>query len=356
MSANRRIMIVRDLQQPQPSYFDICRKFHFPEEADIMDFDTSVFDGTNMVIVQANLSSPDHIRVLKEHILNPARPNIPVLFLLQGLNRKEVVQANVLGATDFWVYPCDDAKFEERLKIILDREVERKWSRLSPTQSAALKVSLKVVEDTFDNARQGLPLSSRDVKKSCDMIIEATSKEGLSDWMGAIKSHHSYTYRHCMMVCGYLISFGLVLGMEGEELQKLATGGMLHDIGKASTPLELLDKPGKLTDEEWQIMRRHPEYSEILLRAQDWDDITIDMAVHHHEKLDGTGYPHGLKGPEIGKYARMTAIADVFSGLIDKRSYKPAMSPRLAMDMMSTWEGHLDKELLEAFRPVALNS
>ncbi|WP_321389212.1 HD-GYP domain-containing protein [Emcibacter sp.] len=355
MSANRRIVILRDLDEPQPSYFKICRKYHFSEEHDILGFTMNVFDGTNMIIVQADLARPDHLKILKENILNPARPNIPVLFLLKELNRKQVVQANVLGATDFWVFPCEDEKFEERLKIILDREMEKKWSRLSSTQSAALKVSLKVVEDTFDSARLGLPLSSRDVKNSCDMIIEATSREGLSDWMGAIKNHHNYTYRHCMMVCGYLISFGLVLGMKGEELQQLATGGMLHDIGKARTPLELLDKPGKLTDEEWEIMRRHPEYSDEMLRAQGWDEITIDMAVHHHEKIDGSGYPHGLKGDEFSRYARMTAIADIFSGLTDKRSYKPAMSPRLAMNMMSTWDGHIDQELLEAFRPVALN-
>jgi HD-GYP domain-containing protein (c-di-GMP phosphodiesterase class II) len=130
---------------------------------------------------------------------------------------------------------------------------------------------------------------------------------------------------------------------------------MLHDVGKSQVPLEILDKPGKLDDGEWKIMRNHPEHSrEILLSNQGLDADTVAMAVNHHEKLDGTGYPDGLSGAQISDHVRLTAIADVYSALIDKRSYKEAMGQEEALDLMAKFVGHLDMDLLGAFRSFVL--
>lgn len=236
-----------------------------------------------------------------------------------------------------------------------NNSIENSWSNLSKIQEAALRTSLKMFEDIADNLQKRQPISTDDVKMCCDLTIQATKDEGLATMISAIRTHHNYTYRHSMMVSGYMAAFGLLIGINGLELQNLVTAGLIHDIGKAKIPHELLNKPAKLTDDEWVIMRKHPEYSREILNTLDFHKDINDASIHHHEKLDGTGYPDGLKGDEISDIARMVAIADIFSGLTEKRSYKSSMSNQAAYDIMLSMDGHLDMVLLNAFKPVTLN-
>lgn len=179
---------------------------------------------------------------------------------------------------------------------------------------------------------------------------------GLNEWIDALDRHHNYSFRHSMFVCGSLTYFAHSLGIRGADLELLTVGGLLHDIGKSSIPNAILDKPGKLDDEEWEAMKKHPEYSRtILLNEQNLDKIIVTMAASHHERLDGTGYPDGLSGPSIADYVRLTAIADVYSALIDKRAYKGSMSSEDALDLMGKFEGHLDPDLLRSFREFVLD-
>jgi len=355
MHRNRIVTIVHDNNKHNRSYIDLIKCHHDVELIDVKSLCAEKFKKSLLLIIQVDLTNPVILRALKDKMSTPERENVPVLFLLNEFSRREVVQANILGATDYIAYPCPDSNFIEIMEDLINRAVETSWSKLSKTQEAALKVSLKVVEDTFSNAASGLEIAQDDVKNSCDMIIEATSKDGLTDWMNAIRQHHNYTYRHSMMVCGYLTSFGMMLGLKNSDLQLMTVGGMMHDIGKSVTPLEILNKPAELTPEEWVIMRQHAAESGHILKRDDWDDMTIDMASHHHERLDGTGYPDGLKGAEISDLARMTAIADMFSGLVDKRSYKPSMSTEQAISIMLDSEGHLDIPLVKAFQAVVLS-
>ncbi|MBL4895066.1 MAG: HD domain-containing protein, partial [Emcibacter sp.] len=148
---------------------------------------------------------------------------------------------------------------------------------------------------------------------------------------------------------------GMLLGVKKSDLQLLTVGGMMHDIGKSMTPLNILDKPERLTPDEWAVMMDHAKNSGEILTKNGWDEDTIDIARHHHERLDGDGYPDSLKGKEVSDLARMTAIADMFSGLIDKRSYKPSMSAEKAISIMLAAEGQLDIPLVRAFRDVVLS-
>lgn len=158
------------------------------------------------------------------------------------------------------------------------------------------------------------------------------------------------------MVCGYLIAFAHLVGIRGGDLQNLTIGGMLHDIGKAEIPIDILDKPAKLNESEWTVMMTHPSLSrELFVREGGWASEIIDVAAFHHEKLDGTGYPDGLKEDQIPDIVRMVSIADVYSALVDKRSYKDSFSPDKALEIMLSMEGHLDPDLVKAFRPIALD-
>ncbi len=146
------------------------------------------------------------------------------------------------------------------------------------------------------------------------------------------------------------------MGIGEGELHQLTVGGLLHDIGKSMISLEILDKPGKLDEREWRTMKTHPEHSrDILLREMGLERDVIAMVAHHHEKLDGTGYPDGLSGAQINDHVRLIAIADVYSALIDKRAYKGSMSKEDALDLMAKFKGHLDMDLLREFRSFVLD-
>ncbi len=355
MQIKKTVTIVYDNNKYNRSFIKLVERYHTVKMVDIKSICPNDFIDSLLVIIQVNLGDPEVLRPLKEKMSRIGRGQAPVLFLLRDFSRREVVQANILGATDYALYPCPDNNFIEIMNDLTSRAVEQAWSKLSKTQETALKVSLKVVEKTFQNAAAGLVVAQDEVKNSCSLIIEATAKDGLSDWMNAIRQHHNYTYRHSMMVCGYLTSFGMLLGVRKDDLQLLAVGGMLHDIGKSVTPVEILDKPARLTPEEWEIMKEHAINSCHILEKNNWDGVMIDIATHHHEKLDGSGYPHGLKGSQVSDLARLAAIADVFSGLVDKRSYKAAMSAEDAINIMLDMKEQLDIPLVKAFCAVALS-
>ena len=356
MRGSRQVTIVHDNRTHDTSFVELVQRYHDISLVDVASLNEEDFKRSLLVIIQVNLTDPEILRPLKEKMLMPERKNIPILFLLDHFNRREIVQSNILGATDYIAYPCPDSNFIEIMADLINNVVEQSWKKLSKIQESALKISLKAVENTFANAAGGLEIAQDEVKNSCDLIIEATAKDGLSDWMNAIRQHHNYTYRHSMMVCGYLTSFGMLLGVKKSDLKLLAMGGMMHDIGKAMIPLEILDKPAKLTSFEWRVMKEHPKHSRIILGIGNWDDEMIDIATHHHERLDGDGYPDGLQGSKVSDLARMTAIADMFSGLVDKRSYKPSMSAGNAIEIMMNTHGQLDIPLVKVFRSVVLSN
>lgn len=127
--------------------------------------------------------------------------------------------------------------------------------------------------------------------------------------------------------------------------------GLLHDIGKMAMPLDVLNKPGKLSDDEYAIMRSHPERGHAMLLAAQTavSDAVLDVCLHHHEKVDGTGYPHRLAGEEISLLARMGAICDVYDAITSNRPYKTAWDASGSLARMAQWQGHFDTQLLHAF-------
>lgn len=355
MSEKLRITIIQDNNIKNKAYINLVKHYADIKLVDVNSISHEDIMQSTLIIIQVDLNDPNSISPLKSIMALPERSHIPTLFLLHEFSRREVVQASTLGATDYTVYPCQDHNFIQILEGLINKTVEKAWEQLSEIQEEALKVSLKVVEKTFHNASQGLEVSQDEVKESCKLIVEATAVDGLTDWMDAIRLHHSSTYRHSMMVCGYLVSFGMLIDLKKDDLQTLAVGGMIHDIGKAMIPLEILEKTSALTEEECKIMEYHPSDSNIILSGADWDKTMIDIATHHHEKLDGTGYPHGLKDNEISDVVRAASIANIFSGLTDKRSYKPAMTAEKAIETMLEMSDYLDTSLVKAFRPVVLS-
>ncbi len=156
-----------------------------------------------------------------------------------------------------------------------------------------------------------------------------------------------------MRVATLLTLFGHGLGMKGEDLLILSTGGLIHDVGKLVTPEQILSKPGKLTDEEWPVMRDHvTRSSELLGKSTDVTKGALIIAGQHHEKIDGSGYPKGLKGGELNELARMSVIVDIFGALTDARSYKPPFPQEKAFGILESMQTQIDQDLLKVFRAI----
>ena len=278
------------------------------------------------------------------------------LFVLPTHNSEGVARLRQYSEAEYFLLPLDAEEFRGAVKAALNRKAEKAWSALEPVKQKALTSAVASFGKCFDQVAHGGPIPLDDIKDSCQHICQAAELGGLDNWIAALDEHHDYSFRHSMFVCGSLTYFAQSMGIRGAELEQLTVGGLLHDIGKSQIPLAILDKPGKLDDREWDIMRQHPVHSqEILRRENDLDADMIAMALYHHEKLDGTGYPDGLSKGQINDHVRLTAIADVYSALIDKRSYKGSMTSEEALEMMSGFKGHLDMDLMREFRSFTLD-
>jgi putative nucleotidyltransferase with HDIG domain len=164
-----------------------------------------------------------------------------------------------------------------------------------------------------------------------------------------MRSKDEYTYYHSIAVCALMVNLARQLGFDDEGAREAGLAGLLHDFGKIAVPDTLLKKPDSLTSIEFGLVRQHVERGHQLLRSNGYSDAVCDACLHHHERIDGTGYPHGLKGKEIGLHARMTAVCDVYDAITSRRPYREAAGPAESLASMFKWTGHFDPDVLAAF-------
>lgn len=166
-----------------------------------------------------------------------------------------------------------------------------------------------------------------------------------------ITAHDYYTHTHSVNVSIYTLSLGSFLGITGKDLEVLGMAAILHDLGKSKIDYEIINKNGKLTDDEFAEMKKHPAFGhEIALKLGIDDERILSGIRHHHEKIEGRGYPDNLKGDEISYFARIIGVCDVFDALSTKRSYKDPMSSFESLLLMKQqMAGHLDMDIVNAF-------
>lgn len=208
------------------------------------------------------------------------------------------------------------------------------------------------VTNLFNQARMGNAIEVSVVAPLVDEINQSIDRNaGALLSIVRLKTVDDYTYLHSVAVCALMISLGQRLGLTGDALHHVGMGGLLHDIGKMGIPLDILNKPGKLTDDEFTVVKSHPKQGwEILKNAQVNDAIALDVCLHHHEKMDGSGYPERLSGEGISLHARMGAVCDVYDAITSDRSYKRGWDPAEAIKRMAEWRnGHFDEKVFQAF-------
>jgi len=211
--------------------------------------------------------------------------------------------------------------------------------------------SKKQVGAMFEAARMGQAIKIKDVAPLIDEIRESVERnnKALTNLV-RLKSKDEYTYMHSVAVCALMINMARKLDLDETTIRHMGMSGLLHDLGKMAVPQMILDKTGRLTDEEFSTIRTHPERGHALIGDNpDVPDMARDVCLHHHEKIDGTGYPFGLAGEEISMAARMGAICDVYDAVTSNRPYKDPWTPAMALGRMGQWQGHFDERLMGVF-------
>ncbi len=203
----------------------------------------------------------------------------------------------------------------------------------------------------FDDARLGRAL---DVEGSRALVGEITGSviesPGTLVSLVRLKSADQYTYLHSVAVCTLMVALGRHLGLADAAVREAGLAGLMHDVGKALMPMDILNKPGKLTDAEFDVIRGHPARGHALLvEGGSASAEVLDVCLHHHEKIDGRGYPERLQGEQISLLARMSAVCDVYDAVTSDRPYKAGWNPADALRQMAQWKGHFDPAVFQAF-------
>ncbi len=212
--------------------------------------------------------------------------------------------------------------------------------------------SRKAVVSMFQEARMGNAIRAdavRPLVKEIGVSL-ARNREALIG-LARLKTSDDYTYMHSVAVCALMISLARQMGLDEESVSEAGLAGLLHDIGKMAVPAEILNKPGKLTDAEFAIVKTHTvEGEKILSMGAGISDIARDVCLHHHEKVNGGGYPHQLMSAQISRFAKMGAVCDVYDAVTSERPYNKGWEPAEAIRKMAEWSAwHFDETVFQAF-------
>jgi HD-GYP domain-containing protein (c-di-GMP phosphodiesterase class II) len=211
--------------------------------------------------------------------------------------------------------------------------------------------STQAMRKMFAEVRLGKAIEPGECVVLVDEVVESINRhpDALLS-LARLKTADEYTYMHSVAVCALMVSLGRQLGLNDDQCRDAGMAGMLHDLGKAAMPQDILNKPGKLTNEEFDIIKTHPRRGyEMLLDSPNVSDGAKDVCLHHHERYDGTGYPDKLAGEKISLLSRMGAVCDVYDAVTSDRPYKAGWDPAHALSQMAIWKGHFDTMVFQSF-------
>lgn len=276
--------------------------------------------------------------------------NNGIFSLLTRGDGVEVIHQEIEEGRMFYIYPSENTNALEFYYLLSGQvicELDNQKFTLSPEDyftarglknpihfTALSKVTLLCVftEQTFVHI-------SRDISA----LMEITKKVELKD---------RYTHKHSDRVAKYSVKIAKKLKLSKEQLENLTVAAVLHDIGKIYVPIEILNKPGRLTDEELDIIKKHPLDGATMVKNSYYHDLA-PIIEQHHERLNGSGYPYGLSGDDILLEARIIAVSDTFDAMTEDRTYRKAFKEQLAIDELKGLAGsHYDKEVVCAFEQI----
>ncbi len=304
------------------------------------------------MLVDVDLRSRERLMELSRWLRRKPKHS-KIVFAVDRDSRLQETQALALGATDVVHRPLHAAdligKFWGEFDVLAADDPG------DPLRSVpGVGAAIDALQRTFAFAYSGEPLDAGVLNAAGETLASQIESGGLASFVDTVRRHHSQTYQHSLLVTGLSVAFGQHLGVSRADVARLAFGGLLHDIGKVHIPVTILEKPGPLTPDEIAVVRNHPEFGLSALKGE--SAIATDMldtVIYHHELLDGSGYPRGLRGGEIPDLVRIMTICDIFGALIERRSYKPPLPGKVAYDMLRDMGPKLDRDLVREFRFVS---
>jgi len=305
------------------------------------------------IVIRAELRDVDNISAIKKRSGRLAKA-IKRIFLVEHPSHVCVSQAYALGATLVLPGPLNKIQLLAALAEPAEPAADSADGATQPDN--AVEAAATAIASMFTAVTMGEPLDVDGTRDAGRKIAERITERGLSEWLTTVRRHHEGTYQHCLLVTGVAIDFGLSLGVGRADLERLYSAAMFHDVGKAQIPLAILDKPGRLDADERAMIETHPVAGYDFLK--DHEKITpeiLDAVRHHHEYLDGSGYPDALAGGSINDIVRILTISDIFAALIEHRHYKPTMPRAEAYNILFGMTGKLEKALVTSFKDVALS-
>jgi putative nucleotidyltransferase with HDIG domain len=309
------------------------------------------------LVVDINLRSAESVQRVRNKLRAEAYRAMPRLFVLADALHHGSMQAWALGATDTISRPFDAEGILRRINAAFPDSHGFDETARGATLNRGVAAAHEVMVKIFNKLPAGVPLKFSDIVEAENKILKAIKHSSLREWLTAVGCHHTDSYRHCLFVTGFAVAFAEHLGMHEDDQRRLTRAALLHDVGKAFVPVAILDKPGTLTDEEMTEVQKHPRLGYEALAAQGgFPPEMLDVVLHHHELLDGSGYPDGLRGDRISDIVRLTTIVDIYSALVEVRAYRVPFTHAKAFAIMEQMKGKLDPHLLQAFRPVTLGA
>jgi putative nucleotidyltransferase with HDIG domain len=304
-----------------------------------------------VVMVDADLRKPERIEQIRSN-LESLREIRERLFVVEKSMHALVVQAQALGATAIVSRPREIVIAIDQLEATM-----RTGRREAPAESAEIADSARALASIFAAVLHDLPVNLIDAETATHQVITGVTQNGLTAWLDDVRRYHEGTFQHCLLVTGVAVGFALHLRFSATDIKRLGMAATLHDIGKARIPLAILDKPGKLDPVEQAAMQAHPVIGYDALKTRDGvGPEMLDAIRHHHEYLDGTGYPDGLKADRISDIVRLLTISDIFAALIEARPYRSPLPRPQAYDIVCGMDGKLEPALVRAFQHVALKA
>ncbi|WP_237478942.1 HD-GYP domain-containing protein [Lichenibacterium dinghuense] len=305
-----------------------------------------------LIVCDAALDDPAALAALQAVLAHHrVDPGVPVLCLARSDGPDAMAQAEAIEATAVLPRDASDAQilFTAKQMVGAGRAAPRRPA-LPPAAVASAREAAAAFGDMFEAARRGRPIAPASLEQGAGAVMAGVGGGRIGAWLDVVRSYDDVTYQHCLLVAGLAAGFAARLGVTVKGQRLIAQAALVHDIGKAAIPHAVLNKAGPLSPSEAEVMRTHPQVGyDMLVRQGGFDPQLLDIVRHHHEYVDGSGYPDALGGEKVSPLTRLVTICDIYAALIERRPYKAPKPPRDALAALVAMGGKLDAGLLRSF-------
>lgn len=303
-----------------------------------------------VIVGDVSFRSSETIAALRRYLDGLHHLQKPVLCILHEASPRAHAQATALRAT--YAIPVED--LARRLALVLPPSPGATPHERTVRFRGQAEGARDILDRILKIGRAGQALEPSLIATGAGYIENALRETDVRTWLDVVWQFDDLTHQHCLLVAGLAAGFAQHLGLSKGDCERLTQAALLHDVGKSRIPVALLNKPGPLDEAERALIETHPLIGYEMLQRHGYPAEMLAVVRSHHEMLDGSGYPDRLQGRAIPDLVRLVTICDIYGALIERRTYKAAMEPTRAFAVLAGMEGKLDRDLVRAFRSIAV--